>query len=152
MTVLSASGFSLLRSAAQMSASGKSRLCHRLYARMCCGRGRSPGCGWVADCVLGAVVGVGVWLEEVLLVLAPEEEGGRANGFQPAEVVLVSCLCGSGCSCVCICVCVGAGVGVNVGVEASSSGSLSSAGASAAGDEAVGAAAAALALAAVLSR
>ena len=152
MTVLSASGFSLVRSAAQMSASGRSRVCHRLYARMCCGRGRSPGWGWV-DCVL--VVGVAeavVWLEEVLLMLAPEEEGGRANGFQPAEVVLVSCLCGSGCSCVCICVCVGAGVGVNVGVEASSSGSLSSAGASAAGDEAVGAAAAALALAAVLSR
>ena len=152
MTVLSASGFSLLRSAAQMSASGKSRLCHRLYARMCCGRGRSPGCGWVADCVLGAVVGVGVWLEEVLLVLAPEEEGGRANGFQPAEVVLVSCLCGSGCSCVCVCVCVGSSVGMDMGVEGSCSGSLSSTTSSTACEEAEGATAAALALAAVFSR
>ena len=137
----------MVRSAAQMSASGRSRVCHRLYARMCCGRGRSPGCGWVADCVLVVVV----WLEEVLLMLAPEEEeGGRANGFQPADVVLVNCVCGSDCCCVCVCV--GASVDVGVGVEASSSGSLSSICFSAAGDEAVGAVAAALALAAVFSR
>ena len=43
ITVLSASGLSLLLRAAQMSCRAMLRWCQRLYARMCCGRGGSLG-------------------------------------------------------------------------------------------------------------